>query len=423
MINHDVIDLPVKDILRAAKKYPTPFFIYSERKIRHNCRRFKNAFRAYFPAFEPLYAVKANSNPHILKLIFSEGFGADASSEAEAWITRKLGGRGMYTGNYTTEDEFRFVVRNGGFLLNLDDISMLSTLKKVGVPEFLSFRLNPGFSLPGAGRGKGEIKSLILAGPDAKYGVPREQIVAAYRRAREMGVKRFGIHAMSGSNVLDESYFESLAGILLDVAGKLKRQLGIDVERLNIGGGFGVPYCPAQKTLDLQRVAKRVRRAFDERCVKYGLREPVLMAEPGRLLMADTAWLIGRVNVIKESYKKFVGIDAGMNDLPRPAIYDAYHHISVVGKKTAGRKEKVNIVGRLCENNDQFAKDRLLPVIRVGDLIAVHNAGAHAYAMGHNYNNRLRSAEYLVDNKGVIRKIRRAETISDLFQTVKLGSI
>lgn len=439
MINPKVTDLPAEAIRRAARKYPTPFFLYSEKKIRANCRRLKSAFQAYFPAFQPLYAVKANSNPHLLKIIFSEGFGADASSEAEAWIARKLGVKGMYTGNYTSEEEFRFVARTGSFLLNLDDITMLETIKKIGRPEFLSFRVNPGVSQPRAARGKGGLvrrssdreehrdedgmKSLYLAGPDAKYGVPLERIGEAYRRAKALGVKRFGIHAMTGSNVLDESYFESVAMILLDVAGKIKKQLGIRVERLNLGGGFGVPYHPDEKSLNLLKVAKGVRRAFDRQCPKYDLPEPMLMAEPGRIIMADTAWLIGRVNVIKESYKKFAGIDAGMNDLPRPAIYDAYHHVTVVGRSLAGKKEKINIVGRLCENNDQFAKDRLLPVVRVGDLIAIHNAGAHAYAMGHNYNTRMRSAEYLITASGALVKIRRAETMADIFQTANLTGV
>lgn len=411
-MNAAVLDLPTADIRRTAGKYPTPFFLYSERKIRANCSVFRDSFRSFFPSFEPLYAVKANNNPRLLGIIFSEGFGADASSEAEAWIVKKLGGRGMYTGNYTAPDEFRFVAKTGAFLLNLDDITMLPAVRKIGVPEFLSFRVNPGIS-------KGGMKSLYLAGPDAKYGVPLAQAVTAYRRAKHMGVKRFGIHAMTGSNVLDEAYFESVAMILLETAGKLKKELGIRIERMNIGGGFGVPYRPKEKSLDLRRVAEGVRRAFDRQCAKYGLPEPLLMAEPGRIIMADTAWLVGRVNVVKEGYKKFAGIDAGMNDLPRPAIYDAYHHVTVVGKKLSGKKQKINIVGRLCENNDQFARDRRLPVVRVGDLIAIHNAGAHAYAMGHNYNTRLRSAEYLLKENGSILKIRRAETFEDIFRTVR----
>ncbi|MBU4200638.1 MAG: diaminopimelate decarboxylase [Verrucomicrobia bacterium] len=408
-INPKVIYLPTAAIQRAVRRYPTPFFLYEEQRIRENCRRFRDTFRKYFPSFAPLYAVKANTNPSLLKIIFSEGFGADASSEAEAWITRRLGGCGMYTGNYTTPEEFQFVLKTGGFQLNLDDISMLPTIRRLGAPEFLSFRVNPGLS-------QGGMKSLFLAGPDAKYGVPLEDIAAAYRQARSLGVKRFGIHAMTGSNVLDKTYFAAVAAKLLQIVARINREAGIVIERLNIGGGFGVPYRPEQKSLDLEAVARGVRQAFDAQCARYGITEPILMAEPGRCIMADTGWLIGRVHVIKNSQKTFVGIDAGMNDLPRPAIYDAYHQVTVLGKPLRGVVKKVNVVGRLCENNDQFARDRMLPVVKVGDFLVIHNAGAHAFAMAHNYNNRLRSAEYLLTRRGIMCRIRRAETIRDLFR-------
>ena len=412
-INPNVVYLPTRAIQRAARRFSTPFFIYEESRIRANCERFRDKFRRYFPDFTPLFAVKANTNPTLLCLIFSEGFGADASSEAEAWITQHLDATGMYTGNYTTAEELRFVLKTGRFRLNLDDISMLPTLRKIGVPDFLSFRVNPGLS-------QGGMKSLFLAGPDAKFGLPARDVVAAYRAAHALGVRRFGIHAMTGSNVLDERYFAAVADKLLTIAGEVKKATGINVECLNVGGGFGVPYRPEQPSLNLDQVARGIRRVFDRQCRRYGLREPVLMAEPGRLIMADTAWLVGRVHVVKHSSKTFVGIDAGMNDLPRPAIYDAYHHVTVVGKPLRGRKAPVNVVGRLCENNDQFARDRRLPAIRVGNLIAIHNAGAHAYAMGHNYNNRLRSAEVLIVRRGGLKKIRRAETIRDLFRTTNL---
>ena len=397
-------------IRRAVRRFPTPFFIYEESLIRDNCRRFRDAFRKYFPTFEPLYAVKANTNPTLLKIIFSEGFGADASSEAEVWITRRLGARGIYTGNYTSRAEFRFALKMGNFQLNLDDISMLPTIHGLGAPKFISFRVNPGIS-------RGGMQSLLLAGPNAKYGVPLRDVAAAYHTAREMGVRRFGIHAMTGSNVLDPAYFAAVAEKLLEIAGRLKRETGILVERLNLGGGFGVPYRPEQKTLDMDTVARHVRRAFNTQCARHNLPEPILMAEPGRWIMADTGWLVGRVHVIKKSQKTFVGIDAGMNDLPRPAIYEAYHQITLAAKPRPGPWRKVNVVGRLCENNDQFARDRRLPPIQVGDILAIHNAGAHAYAMGHNYNNRPRSAEILITREGALRQIRRAETIRDLFRT------
>ncbi len=413
-VNPAVVRLPADEIRRAVQKFPTPFFIYEERRLRDNCRQFRETFRRYFPTFQPLFAVKANTNPALLKIIFGEGFGADASSEAEAWITRRLGARGMYTGNYTTPEEFRFVLGTGAFALNLDDISMLPTIRRLGMPEFISFRVNPGIA-------RGGMRSLVLAGPDAKYGVPAARIVDAYRQARAQGARRFGLHAMTGSNVLDEDYFAAVAERLLELAGQVKRQLGIALECINIGGGFGMPYRPEQRSLDLDRVARGVRRVFDRHC-GAALPEPILMAEPGRYIAADAGWLVGRVNVIKHGAKIFVGIDAGMNDLPRPAIYDAYHHISVVRTRGAaeGRREKVNVVGRLCENNDQFARDRRLPRVAVGDYIVIHNSGAHAYAMGHNYNNRLRSAEYLITARGGLRRIRRAETIADLFRTARV---
>ena len=410
-VNRNVTRLPTAAIRRAVKQFPTPFFIYDEKTLRRNCRRLCRAFRRKFREFAPLYAVKANTNPALLRIIFSEGFGADASSEAEAWITKRLGGWGMYTGNYTTEEEFRFV-RDRGLLLNLDDVSMAPVIERLGAPEFLSFRINPGVA-------KGGMDSLILAGPDAKYGVPHEQAVEAYRRALDLGVTRFGIHAMTGSNVLDEDYFIGIAHRLLEIAGRVHQELGIEFEYANVGGGFGMPYRPEERNLDLDRLAAGVRAAFDEKCDRFDMAEPTVMVEPGRLIACDTGWLVGRVNVIKDGYKKFVGIDAGMNDLPRPAVYGAYHHATVLGRSLRGKRETVNVVGRLCENNDQFAKDRELPVVRVGDYIVIHNAGAHSYAMGHNYNNRLRSAEYLITESGEIEQIRRAETIEDLFRTTE----
>lgn len=411
-VNPEVADLPTAAIREAVDRFPTPFFIYDERRIRSNCRRFQEAFRANFPTFKPLYAVKANTNPEILKIIFSEGWGADCSSEAEAWITRKLGGWGMYTGNYTTEEEFRFV-RDCGMLINLDDVSMVPVVEKLGVPEFLSFRVNPGIA-------KGGMESLIFAGDDAKFGVRLERIADAYRQLQRLGVKRFGLHIMTGSNVLEEEYFEVITMKLLQIAGAVKQQVGIDFESVNIGGGFGKPYEPGEKSLDMAVISSGVRRAFDAQCPKYELREPTLMSEPGRWIMADCGWLVGTVHVIKDGRRKFVGIDAGMNDLPRPSIYGAYHHVSVLGKPAEGELEEVNVVGRLCENNDQFARNRKLPPVEVGDRVVIHTAGAHCYSMGHNYNNRLRSAEYLITEDGSLRKIRRAETFDDLFSTVEL---
>jgi diaminopimelate decarboxylase len=317
----------------------------------------------------------------------------------------------MHTGNYTTTEELKQILATPTLLLNLDDQSLLPEVLKLATPDFLSFRINPGMS--GATQ-----KSLIFAGPEAKYGLPFEAAISAYGAAQKAGVKRFGIHMMTGSNVLNEAYFPEAVAKLLEIAGQVHAATGIEFEYINIGGGFGVPYRPNEVSLNLDRIARSIRLEFDKALARFHFREPKLMVEPGRMIMADAGFLVTRVNVIKAGYKKFVGVDAGMNDLPRPAIYEAYHHINVLNKPDGVTTETVNVVGRLCENNDQFAKDRELPILKVGDIIVIHNAGAHAYAMGHNYNGRTRSAEYLAQLDGQIVPIRRAETIADLFRTV-----
>ncbi|MFH1720786.1 MAG: diaminopimelate decarboxylase, partial [Patescibacteria group bacterium] len=359
-------------------------------------------------------AVKANPNPEILKIIADEGFGVDCSSESEAWISEKLGIKGMYTGNYTTEEEFSFV-KDKGMILNLDDISMIPTIAKLGMPETISFRINPGI-------GKATMENNVFAGPDAKYGVPFEKAHMAYSAAWDAGAKRFGIHMMTGSNVpiSEQDYFAGIVRKLFEIVADVKEKTGIEIEMMNIGGGFGVPYHPDEKSLDMDVVAKSIREVFDEQCSQYGLKEPRLIAEPGRFLAADTGFLVSRVHVIKDSYKKFVGIDASANDMPRPAIYGAYHYISVLNDSK--ETEKVSVVGRICENNDQFVRDRELPKTKVGDTVVIHNCGGHAYAMGHNYNGRPRHAEYLLTLDGEFRQIRRAETIENLFRTTNYGN-
>lgn len=420
-MNSEVTYFPKQGIINAVKQFETPFFVYEEKRLRENCRNFKNAFTKYFPDFHVLYAVKANNNPEILKIIFEEGFGADCSSESEAWITKKLGGWGMYTGNYTPAKTLAYA-KECGLMLNLDDISMTDFLPGLpgGVPENLSFRINPGI-------GKGGHEMVITAGPDAKFGVPFEKAAQAYKLAAEAGVKKFGIHMMTGSNVLEEDYFALIVGKLFDIVADVKAQTGIEVDYMNIGGGFGVPYRPEQNSLDLEKLASSVKEVFDNKCTEHNLKAPVLMAEPGRYISADMGFLVGTVHVIKDGYKKFVGIDASSNDLPRPSIYGAYHYVTLLkGSRRALAdiekidKEPVTVVGTICENNDQLAKDRELPVCEPGDIIVIHNSGAHAYAMGHNYNGKLRHAEYLLQENGELRMIRRAETFEDLYATTVL---
>ncbi len=418
---------PKDAVARAVSQFETPFFIYEEKRLRENCRNFKNAFMKYFPDFHVLYAVKANNNPEILRIIKEEGYGFDCSSESEAWIVKKIGGWGMYTGNYTPAATLAYA-KECGLMLNLDDISMVPFLAEIGVPESLSFRINPGI-------GKGAYESLITAGPDAKFGVPFEKAAEAYRSAAAAGVKKFGIHMMTGSNVLEEDYFAKIVEKMLEIIADIKSQTGIDIDYMNIGGGFGVPYRPEEKSLDLEKLAAGVKEAFDRKCAEYNLKPPVLMAEPGRYIAADMGFLVGTVHVIKDGYKKFVGVDVSSNDMPRPSIYGAYHYVTVIKKDGAddrdgsgssgsgtGLKEIVTIAGTICENNDQLAKDRELPSCGIGDTIVLHNCGGHAYAMGHNYNGKLRHAEYLLQENGDLKMIRRAETIEDLYATTKMLS-
>jgi diaminopimelate decarboxylase len=300
----------------------------------------------------------------------------------------------------------------------------LSTVEKLGMPETLSFRINPGIG------GDGAMETNVMAGPYAKYGVPFEKAPEAYKRAQEMGVKHFGIHMMTGSNVVGEEYFQKVTEKLFEIIADIKEKTGIEIEFMNIGGGFYVPYKPEEQTLDIEKAAAGVRAAFDTQCEKFGLKEPRLIAEPARYICADAGWLVGKVTVIKDSYKKFVGVDASTNDLPRPWAYGAYHHVSVVpsdvtlssveGSKS-DQTELVSIADSICENKGQLARDRELPKCTVGDIVVIHTAGCHSFVMGHNYNGKLRHAEYLIQSDGTLRKIRRAETFEDLFRTIVLS--
>lgn len=413
-MNSDVIYYPRQAIIKTAKKFPTPFFLYDEKRWRQNCRCFTMAFKKFFPDFQPLFAVKANSNPSLLRITLEEGFGFDCSSKAEVWLTNKLKNKGMHTGNYSTTDELEYVINQSRLILNLDDINQIETVKKIGPPQTISFRINPGIS-------RGGMISLYTAGPNAKFGVPFERASEAYAKAKKIGVKHFGIHMMTGSNILDEKYFYSITAKLLEITARIKKRTGIEIEFLNIGGGFGVPYKPNKKSLNIEKVAYYVHRAFKEQRDRFKIKPPRLMAEPGRYISADAGWLIGRVTVIKESYKRFVGLDAATNDLPRPAIYGAYHHATIINNSR--KKEYVTLVGSICENNDQLAHDRLLPKCSPGDLAVIHNAGGHSFAMGHNYNGKTRHAEYLWCLNGKIKQIRSAETIKNLFSHTNLKNL
>jgi len=401
------------DLSEIAEKYGTPVYVTDENRIRQNYRSFRDAFSKRWKKFRLFYAVKANNNISILKILRQEGAGADCSCIPELQLASfakfKIEDM-LYTGNYNSKDELKFASQMG-VAVNLDDSSLLDKLAKFGIPDTICFRINPGF-------GKGGYDSLVFAGPDAKFGITEEVAKKAYAKAKKLGAKKFGIHMMAGSSVLDAKYFGQVTDRLFKIGKSIARSAKIDFDFINIGGGFGVPYKPGEKDLDLDGIAKDVTDRFKEEFEGSG-NMPYIYAEPGRYLVCDSTVLLSRVHHIKSTGKKFVGIDSGMNTLLRPALYGAYHQMYVVNKLNERKKEKVNIVGQICENTDFLAKDRMMPVIEEGDLIAILNAGAYGYSMSSNYNTRPRAAEVLIHNKEDFL-IREREDITDIMDRQRI---
>jgi diaminopimelate decarboxylase len=400
-----------------ARTYPLPFHIYDETAIRTNAQRLRAAF-AWNPGFREFFAVKATPNPYLLKLLKAEGFGADCSSGPELALAAAAGIVGeaiMFTSNDTPAEEFRRACELGA-VINLDDISHIDFLNtQVGLPELICLRYNPG-PLKGG--------NAIIGHPEeAKYGFTREQLFEGYRRARDMGVKRFGIHTMVASNELDYRYFVETAELLFGLAVDLRRQLGIQVEFVNLGGGIGIPYRPEQTAVDLELLGERIRERYVALLVANGLDAVKVYLECGRMITGPYGYLVSRVLHLKHTYKTYVGLDACMANLMRPGMYGAYHHITVLGKEAVEPTLKCDVTGSLCENNDKFAIDRLLPAVEPGDLVVIHDAGAHGHAMGFNYNGKLRSAELLLRADGSVCQVRRAETEADLFATLDLDGL
>jgi diaminopimelate decarboxylase len=401
-----------EQIERIIRTHPTPFHIYDEKAIRENARALVKAF-AWSEGFREFFAVKACPNPHILKILKEEGFGADCSSLAELVMADRVGIRGemiMFTSNDTPSEEYR-KARELGAVINLDDITHIAFLKKhAGLPELLSMRYNPGKLREG--------NAIIGKPEEAKYGFTREQLFQGYRMARDQGVKRFGLHAMIVSNELNLDYHLETARMLFDLIADLSRELGIRFEMVNLGGGFGIPYRPEQDRLDWAALGAGIRQVYEEKIRSRGLHPIRLCMECGRAITGPYGYLVSRVLHLKHTYKDYVGLDASMANLMRPALYGAYHHITVLGKEAQPADHTYDVTGSLCENNDKFAIDRKLPRIDEGDVVAIHDAGAHGYAMGFNYNGKLRSAELLLRTDGSVKLIRRAETIEDYFRTL-----
>ncbi len=408
----------LEQLQEIVKQYPTPFHLYDERGIRENARALNRAF-CWNPGFQEHFAVKATPNPQVLKILREEGCGVDCSSLTELLMCQRCGFSGeeiMFSSNDTPAEEFALAHQLGA-TINLDDITHIDFLKNtIGtIPKKISCRYNPGgvFTL-----GESKEGFQVMDNPgDAKYGLTRPQMAQAFTRLKELGAEEFGIHAFLASNTLSNDYYPALAAILFRTAVELKEETGCHITFINLSGGVGVPYRPDQPANDIAVIGEGVRKAFEEILVPAGMGDVAIHTELGRFMLAPYGHLVTRVLHQKHIYKEYIGVDACAANLMRPAIYGAYHHITVMGKEGAPRDHKYDVTGSLCENCDKFAVDRMLPEISTGDLLVIHDTGAHGHAMGYQYNGRLRSAEILLQEDGSTRLIRRAETPEDYFAT------
>jgi diaminopimelate decarboxylase len=398
-------------------QYPTPFHIYDEKAIRENARRLLKAF-SWNEGFKEYFAVKANPNPYILKILQSEGFGADCSSLTELLLSEKVGITGeeiMFSSNDTPAIEYKKAIAAGA-IINLDDITHILYLEKhCGIPEVVSFRYNPGPLRKG---------NAIIGHPEeSKYGFTKAQLFEGYKIVREKGAKRFGLHTFVASNELNPQFFIDTGIMLFELAQELKKELDIRLEFLNLSGGIGIPYKPEDQAVDLEFVSEGIQKKYNEMLLPAGLHPMKLFMECGRVITGPYGYLVSRVLHQKEIYRNFIGLDSCMANLMRPALYGAYHHISVLGKENMPRDHVYDVTGSLCENNDKFAINRKLPQIEIGDIIVIHDTGAHGHAMGFNYNGKLRSAELLLRENGEVIQIRRAETPEDYFRTLDFSGL
>lgn len=395
---------------RIADHYGTPFYIYDETGIRKTGEKLKKVF-ADFQGFREYFAVKALPNTRILEIMKEMGFGFDCSSITELMLSRRVGAKGedlMFSSNNTSREEFEEAAKNGGSILNLDDISLIDKVPEL--PELICFRYNPGDRRTG---------NDIIGNPvEAKYGVSHDQILEAYRRCKNRGVQRFGLHTMMASNEMDYKYMVQTTQMLLELAGWISRELDIKFEFINIGGGLGIPYKPDQPPFNIEAMAEEIKVFFNDFNRNTGY-TPKLYMESGRYMTGPHGVLITTAINRKDIYRTYIGVDACMSSLMRPALYGAYHHIDVLGKTSGPSDEVVDVVGSLCENNDKFAIQRKLPKIDDGDILVIQDGGAHGHSMGFNYNGRLRPKELLLRSDGNIELIRREETEKDHFATLE----
>ena len=402
--------LTLEQAREIAVRYPTPFHIYDERGIRENAARVREAF-AWNKGFREYFAVKATPNPFLLNILKEYGCGVDCSSETELMMSDACGFSGeeiMFSSNDTPPGEFAFAAKLGG-IINLDDITHIESVE-AELPETMSCRYNPG--------GMFELSNGIMDNPgDSKYGMTPAQITEAFRTMKAKGVKRFGLHAFLASNTTTNEYYPKLAGVLFREAVRLKEETGAEIAFINLSGGVGVPYRPEQSANDISEIGREVKRVYEEILVPAGLGEVAIYTEMGRFMLAPYGALVTKAIHEKHIYKDYIGVDACAVNLMRPAMYGAYHHITVLGKETAPHDHVYDVTGSLCENNDKFAIGRELPKIEMGDYLYIHDTGAHGFSMGYNYNGKLRSAELLLREDGSVQLIRRAETPRDYFAT------
>ena len=406
----------LEQVQKINETYATPFYLYDEKGIRENARKVHRAF-SWNKGFKEYFAVKACPNPSILKILREEGCGTDCSSLTELQMSDACGFSGheiMFSSNETPLSEYKFCEKLGG-IINLDDFTNIEELEETlgYLPETLSLRYNPG--------GYFKISNTIMDNPqDAKYGLTTDQIIEAYRILKEKGVKRFGMHSFLASNTVTNDYYPTLARQLFELAVRIKKETGVSLDFINLSGGVGIPYKPDQTGNDIEEIGAGVHREFDEILVPNGLSDISIFTEMGRFMTGPFGALITKVIHFKHTYKEYAGVDACAVNLMRPAMYGAYHHITVLGKEAAPCDRIYDVVGSLCENNDKFAIDRELPELQKGDYLFIHDAGAHGFAMGYNYNGKLWSSELLLREDGSVKLIRRAQTPADYFATLDI---
>lgn len=394
------------------KVYPTPYHIYDEKGIRENVKRLREAF-SWNKGFREYFAVKATPNPFLVNILKEYDCGTDCSSMTELMFSDALGFDGehiMFSSNATPAEEFAYAGKIGA-TINLDDFTHIQFLDDIcGIPETISCRFNPG--------GYFQIANSIMDNPgEAKYGFTKEQLIEGFKLLKEKGAKRFGIHAFLASNTVTNEYYPTLAKILFELAVEVRDKTGCDIRFINLSGGIGVPYKPDQEPNDIMVIGENVRKVYEEVLVPAGMGDVAIYTELGRFMMAPYGHLVTKAIHEKHTYKEYIGCDACAANLMRPAMYGAYHHITVMGKENEPCDHMYDVTGSLCENNDKFAIDRMLPKIDIGDFLVIHDTGAHGFSMGYNYNGKLRSAELLLCEDGSVKLIRRAETPKDYFAT------